>query len=212
MSWLGLETLWIFYSGSSEINHIRDIQYAVGCLSRAGVNLNQIVVFVLANIIPNFDSLKIKTVFDVCDFEVNFVKKNLSSTHVFFTATGHGHMRGLDFILSTGQHAFVAPSQLMSIVRAIRGIEFGIVLLGQCMAGIFNFVEAKKTNEAELCIIGATNIESSLNFWIDARYKDMHLNFFLANFFDWSRNTKLTLMGIVKPGLSMPLGLQQRAL
>ena len=37
----------------------------------------------------------------------------------------------------------------------------------------------------ELCIIGATNFESSLNYWIDNQLKNEYFNFFLANLFRW---------------------------
>ncbi len=72
------------------------------------------------------------------------------------TVTGHGHQTGIG-----APGAGLSPKQLCDAVRTIPGVKLGVLVLCQCYAGIFNYVDAR--TPPPLVLIGATNLHLSLS-------------------------------------------------
>jgi hypothetical protein len=189
MNWLKTSTVWVFYSGSGNLNYLYDILEGASRLRSRDVKHQSCFFFVPSNFVREINRLGFTQVSDYTQFSQTFVASKIISEQIVFIGTGHGNQFGLTYLdLTTKILRALPPAELISTICAIPGLRQGLILLGQCFAGVFNFLEASNSSEPEICLIGATNFDSSLNFWVDSNQKNIYLNFFLFFFFDWIAN------------------------
>lgn len=161
-------TNWVLFlpsSGEAEDRHIRDLAFGVYCLELAGISPVDISVY-----IDGADRALIQQIFSTGTGNIYQIKsstqffddlaRNTHSNMVLFV-TGHGGIRGIDGPTP------IAPSPLIKSIRAAPGLAKAIIYLGQCVAGIFNYIGAgskvAKEPGADVIIIGATNLHSSIS-------------------------------------------------
>ncbi len=209
-------TLWIFISGNDESRFIGDIRFGLTVLRSKGINDENIRIFIDGeqNLIhARFgEELGSNEVLSISLLEEELLKDAYKNV-VLFT-TGHGNEFGLD-----GNNP-VSPHELLRIIRTIPDLERGLFAIGQCYAGIFNYLEAKPSkdsNEAEFCILGSAGFSPSLSspgLTEDQTPKELidlyglekwTANVFLFYFFLWlfepkdiDGNSKLTVMDAFK--------------
>jgi hypothetical protein len=157
MNLLGENTLWIFISGSDEERFIDDIRFGLDILQDKNISLENIKVFIDGekNIIESSfaNAELIPKIFSIKSLE-NELRKKPYKNVILFT-TGHGDENGLQ-----GEQAL--PSfKLIEFVRSIPGLQSGLLVIGQCYAGVFHYMDAETT--PKLCIIGSTGFEVSLS-------------------------------------------------
>lgn len=104
-------------------------------------------------------------------------------------ATGHGCIGGIG-----ARGVVISPYALLQAVRAIPGIEVGLVVLCQCYAGVFHRMDA--TTKPHLVLLGATHLNPSLSAPFElktplqqrdgkAGIQDWVANIFMVKLFDW---------------------------
>ena len=182
-------TCWLFISDSNEPRHLNDIIYAAAMLKSRGVATGDIYVFtdhpLAATHLAPFGLTTIHPVAAFTTIPATLSRYNAAVTVV----TGHGHPLGIG---SPG--VILSPSALFAAVRSIPRIAVGVVVLGQCFAGIFNFPEA--TQPPPLVVLGATNLNMSLSADITLVHPVVDLsgapalsgwaaNIFLIHLFRW---------------------------
>lgn len=105
--------------------------------------------------------------------ELNSLEKELNKLRVkklSIVVTGHGGHNGI----SATQD--ISPCSLLNLIKGFSGVEYAFVLLGQCFAGTFNYLEARKVDASnnkiippEICIVGATELDYSISLEIDLK-------------------------------------------
>lgn len=184
----GKDTCWVFISDSDEVRHLYDIIHSVSVLRGKGVSLDAIKIF------TNFQYADMYTSPFSCpqSFLLNDLPRQFSllkeCKHIVITVTGHGRIDGVGALNTAFQ-----PSELVSSVRAIPDLCCGIIVLCQCYAGIFNFMDA--SSKPPVVLVGATNLNSSLSPPIslshpllgtgDSKLEGWHANAFMFYFFKW---------------------------
>ncbi|HGM6757017.1 TPA: hypothetical protein ACKQB7_002758 [Serratia marcescens] len=158
-------TKWILFLSSSntapEFRHVVDLVFGLMCLERSGVRPQDIFIYIdgptelLEKVfsLGTINQYKIKSSEDFFDDSTQNVYENL----VMFI-TGHGSPNGIDAVED------ITPNRLVSTLKNIPGLNNAIVYLGQCFAGLFNYVNAAKGKEGvDIIFIGATNLHESLS-------------------------------------------------
>lgn len=85
------------------------------------------------------------------------VVENAECENLFVISCCHGSIDGIDS---------VTPIKPFTLNQSIKNNQYAkniIVFLGQCFAGIFNFIDVRDENK-NIVYIGATNIDTSLSF------------------------------------------------
>lgn len=183
MSLFSKETLWIFLLASSrepEVRHIYDIANGVCSLENRGVNSENILLVIDGNrfIISKHLALRIKNnpYVIVESSKLKDIVQKSSYKNIVVFVTGHGYFEsGID------APSPIRPYDLLSCLRCNNITENIIIYLGQCYAGIFNYVNVLDTPNT--VIIGATNLYPSISCKIE-NY-DWSANLFLFNLFKW---------------------------
>lgn len=195
-------TGWIFILGSGngkvEKRFLYDIAFGVMCLEHAHVPNRDILVFIdkdgmdendmgFLQVASNSDYSihSLDTLFETLRLKPEFV-------NLVFFVTGHGCQNS---IVSSNP---ISPHALIQGVKSIPGLKNAILYLGQCYAGIFNYLNVGKQAEdretPEIVVIGATNLAPSISVPV---YEDFRLdkipwsaNLFLHCLFLWFRDPK----------------------
>lgn len=178
------DTVWVFVAaGNSEARHIWDILWGITVLKRKGIKEDQIYVFSdFTHMNTNLNTFGIVKNL----FHAKYLKSELQKisgfNHLVMVVSGHGNHHGLPVSGSK-----LTPTDLIASIRSCQNLKSGTLILGQCYAGVFNFLPASK--EPEIVIMGATNLHSSLSSTIRLNYP-IHcpnskyvLNSWLANIF-----------------------------
>ena len=193
MQLISEDTVWVFLSGSDEERFLDDISFGIECLIYRGIDPSRILVFVdqastisvlsaysFPQKIGYYPTSKLKNILD----QINPVQLAL-------IVTGHGCFNGI--VASS----VITPNALLTITKSVSSLKYALVILGQCYAGIYNFLEAKTfdktTNEKlspEICIIGATNLNVSLSISIKISTFPPPFNSFSCNK-EWLANIYL---------------------
>ncbi|MGZ3775301.1 MAG: hypothetical protein ACXVCN_16360 [Bdellovibrio sp.] len=182
---------WLFLTCSFEKRHVEDIVLGVDCLRTVGVPDGDIHIFSdqpekqvilgLYNIIQNVHDLQ------------NFrsVLSSLSGYEfVVLVIGGHGTKEGLE-----GTNFKIASQELVDCLRTIPEIKAGAVIVGQCYAGLFNYLNVGDI-DPQFVIMGSTNLNPSLSDKADLDkpiksitgqhdLQSWAANIFLLNFFIW---------------------------
>ena len=192
-------THWIFLAssnGDTEERHIYDIVFGVYCLEANKINPQHITILIdgnnraeIKNKINeasnyNHDILTSCQLFDI-------LKANIYDNVVLFI-TGHGSSDG---ICATPP---IKPYPLITAIKTAPRLKRGILILGQCYAGIFNYMDvvSKEDNgllkEAPLVVIGATNLYKSISAPVTTPVLNKPIswlaNIFLVTLFAWFKN------------------------
>ena len=163
------KTNWVFLLASKdepETRHIYDIKFGIDSLVRAGIAIDDVTVIIDSNkqeniqIIQNIKGFTNKKIHKSSSLNKLF-NKNEHDNIVLFV-NGHGHYRGLD------SNPIITPSSLLTDLQSANNLKHGIVFLGQCFAGIFNYMpvmprekEGKKL--PPLVIVGSTGLDRSIS-------------------------------------------------
>ncbi|WP_175850313.1 hypothetical protein [Burkholderia cepacia] len=199
MSLIGGNTRWVLFlsaKGDAEWRHIMDLAFGVLCLEQAGVSISDISIYVdgvdrvsIANFIKNGTNSS----FAVKESKEFFADqaKNTHENLVMFV-TGHGGPDGIDAAQP------ITPYGLLNSIKSSPNLQRAIVYLGQCYAGIFNYIGAgSKTDQngvadPEVILIGATNLHESLSSATSENFVSgpvsWHANLFLLFAFKWFSN------------------------
>lgn len=190
MSLIGGNTKWVLFlsaQNDSEIRHIADLTFGVLCLEKAGVNISDIEIYIDGSdraSIENFLKSGTASQFNLKESK-DFFTDQANNTHenLVMFVTGHGGPEGIDAATP------VTPHTLLNCLKSSPGLKHAVVYLGQCYAGIFNYIGAgskkKEDGEAdpEIIFLGATNLHESLSLHTTED--------FLSGPFSWFANTFL---------------------
>lgn len=184
-------TTWTFLSGSDEDRFLDDIFFGISCLTHRGVSLQNILIFVDRPSGSGFVAAHgfpiDLAIYSTSEF-ANILQSKLNEKLVV-VVTGHG--------TETGIHAEknIRPYDLISTIKSLQNLNCGLLVLGQCFAGTFNFMDArgkggksKNQKTPDICIMGATDLHVSISSTIDISSVDCLsgfncTKFWLANLF-----------------------------
>lgn len=186
MNLLSSEVHWLFLTGSNEERFLNDICFGIQSLFSKGVSSEKIKIIadintpLIAGLIVPFDLPDDIELFETASFDS--LVSELNSKYLVIIVTGHGSSSGI--ALHNGN---ISPNSLISILRKSKFLEKTLVVLGQCFAGIFNYLEAKKLDNItgnsvlpEICFLGATNLDYSISSPVDIS-KGIHTKDFECN-------------------------------
>ena len=189
-------TKWVLFLSSSEPDpedrHIHDLVHGLMCLESAGISPNDIFIYVDGanrQNIRNLFSIATINQYVIASTDTFFLdlRDNRHENLVMFV-TGHGSEAGIDAVVP------ITPYMLMNALKAAPGLDKVVVYLGQCYAGVFNYVNAgrgrgRDQNGPDVILIGATNLHESLSSSTQEQFPNGNLhwvaNLFLLHVFRW---------------------------
>lgn len=169
MGLVGGNTKWVLFLSAKnepEVRHINDIAYGLLCLEKAGVSITDIAIYIdgsdrasIENFLKSGTSSQI-IIKESKDFFTD--QGNNTYENVILFVTGHGGPFGID------ADEPITPHKLLNSLKSSPNLKHAVVYLGQCYAGIFNYIGAgtKTTNgnaDPDIIFIGATNLHQSLS-------------------------------------------------
>jgi hypothetical protein len=190
---------WIFLlpaSPEAEERHIYDIAYGVFCLEKKGINPENITIMI------DGDKKRITALMQIASAnqyqiynssDLNTILQNNTYGNIILFVTGHGSINGL------ASNPPIKPHPFLHSIRTAPNLKYGVVYLGQCYAGIFNYMPVRNVSkkgrtpiEAPLVIIGATNLFESISTKTTETFtrsqNSWSANMFLLNLFQWILN------------------------
>lgn len=196
MGLIGGNTKWVLFLSAktdAEWRHIMDLAFGVMCLERAGVKIADIAIYIdgsdrvsIENFIKSGTTSAV-VIKESKDFFVDQAKNTHENVVMF--VTGHG---GPDGISAANA---ITPYSLLRCVKNSPNLQRAVVYLGQCYAGIFNYIGAgSKTDDEgkadpEVILIGATDLHESLSSSTSEQLLNgpvsWHANLFLLFAFRW---------------------------
>lgn len=196
MGLLSDNTRWIFLLPNPAFHkiderHIQDIAFGVKCLLKAGVDYENINIFIdnVSKILTDyiFSYFEIKSpdmIFPTSELE-NIMAGNKKKNAVVFV-TGHGSEEGMFADVP------IKPYRLYKIFLEAPCLENTVFYFGQCYAGIFNFMPLSKHLNMrgkfinDIVAIGATGFESSVSIRQQLPNEKVYdANIFLLNVYKW---------------------------
>lgn len=170
MQLISEDTVWVFLSGSDEERFLDDISFGIECLLYRKIDPSKVLIFV--------DQVSKISLLDAYSFPQNIsfyptsklkeILDRTNSVQLALIVTGHGNFHGI--VASS----VITPNALLTIIKNISSLKYALIVLGQCYAGVYNFLEAKTFDKhtreelsPEICIIGATNLNVSLSTAVD---------------------------------------------
>lgn len=195
MSLIFQRTKWVLFLSSSahepEVRHILDLVFGLMCLERAGILQSDIFIYVDG---PEQSIASLFAVGSAYPYQIKRsedfftdVPANLHDNLVMFV-TGHGSPQGIDAAIP------ITPNKLISAIKNMANLNHAIVYLGQCYAGLFNYVNASRERigerlSPEVILIGATNLHESLSSPTTEQFGPQSIpwlaNIFLLHVFKW---------------------------
>jgi hypothetical protein len=163
------DTTWIFLSGSDEDRFLSDILFGIQCLLHRNLPEQNIFLFIDqpsgSNFISTYNFPVGINIYHTNQLSVELNSRNTEK--LVIVVTGHGGLRGIS------ASPDIQPCKLLELIKALPNLETALVVLGQCYAGTFNFLEVRsvdlggKVLAPEICFIGATDLASSLSVYVD---------------------------------------------
>lgn len=197
MSLRSQQTRWVMFLPATKPTdlhrHVMDLVYGVYCLEQAGVNPQQIHIYIDGCGQDTDSSFSDASTYKyqskpTADF-FSDLAQNTDDNLVMFVS-GHGGLFGLD------ANPPISPSTIISALKATPNLNMAVLYLGQCFAGTFNYVNAgkEKGENLEIILAGATNLQESLSRSTSQQFLHQRLpwlaNVFLLNVFSWFLNPK----------------------
>ncbi|MRH02556.1 hypothetical protein GIY21_19845 [Xanthomonas sontii] len=196
MGLLAGPTKWILFLSSSsdaELRHVQDLAYGLYCLESAGVLQKDIAIYIdgsdraIAAACLSFSSnsyqIKLSNEFfgDVANF--------IGYRNLVMFISGHGSPFGIDATPP------ISPTKLLDALKSATSISSAVVYLGQCFAGIFNYVGAGNrygNGSTDVIFMGATSLHESVSSSTTERIHGIDVtwvaNLFLLYVFKWIIN------------------------
>lgn len=196
MGLLAENTKWVLFLASKhepEDRHISDLAFGIYCLENRGINPADIFIYIDGNNRGNIQKLisvgtnyqynvkKSSDFFSDCD--------NNTHDNIVIFITGHGSIHGLDALPP------IPPYRLLNRIKTTPNLDRAIVYMGQCYAGIFNYLAAGRKRRSEervdpdVIFMGATNLHESISSSttenINGNNYTWVANLFLLNIFKW---------------------------
>lgn len=140
-----------------EDRFLYDINYGIGILKSRGVtdkNITVITDLVIGTWVEKYNNMA--TVKFRESAELNYVIENSECDNLFIVSSCHGSMEGID------SKTPIKPFYLNQAIKKNKYAKNILVFLGQCYAGIFNFMDVRD-DEKNIVYIGATDINTSLS-------------------------------------------------
>jgi hypothetical protein len=166
---LAPDTTWVFVSGSDEDRFLCDILFGIQCLLHQKLKPQRIILFVDQPSGSAFMSVAAFpagiAIYRTVDMEKELLLRQ--TENLVMVVTGHGGSRGI------AAQPDIQPYKLLNTIRNLPNLKTALIVLGQCYAGTFNFLEARSTDDEgkvvppEFCLIGATELASSLSVGIN---------------------------------------------
>lgn len=190
-------TRWVLFLSSShpqaELRHVLDLVFGLLCLEQAGINPKDIFIYVdchpgQADSIFKLSSNYDRNIKGSSDFFED-IKNNTYENMVMFV-TGHGSLTGIDAVNT------ITPAKLVDSIKNMPNLRNGVVYLGQCYAGLFNYVNAGRSGreEPDIIFLGATNLHESLSSPTTEQFIfepiTWSANLFLLHIFKWFSSPK----------------------
>ncbi|MCT7573530.1 hypothetical protein [Aliarcobacter butzleri] len=191
-------TKWLFlcaihYEERNKERHLFDLCFALFTLLSKNIPISNISVLIDTEINFQINPFiqEILSKFQI--FDEKLLSKLVSETeqkNIILTVIGHGSEDGIGTLKS------IKPFDLINQINSNKKILTATVILGQCFAGIFNYINTNKLNnveygkeESSICFIGASHLNQSLSGKIDIKIGineySWVANIFLFNFFYW---------------------------
>jgi hypothetical protein len=201
MSLIKNKTKWVLFLSSSaatEHRHILDLAFGLFCLESAGVKPADVFIYIdgadrsfvdqwLAHGSANSYVAKQSN-----DFFAD--QANNSHENMVMFVTGHGGISGID------AQTPITPYALLKCIKSAPNLKHAVLYLGQCYAGIFNYIGAGRkkvdagSSEPELIIMGATNLHESISSPTQEILANGQMtwaaNLFLLHIFKWISNPR----------------------
>lgn len=196
MKLIGNNTKWILFLSSSdpapEARHIYDLSFGWCSLISAGIASTDIHVYIEGTNRSFIDSTfnsstgSSGSAKDTADFISELSDTKYSNIVMF--VSGHGGIEGLD------SSTPIKPMGIVSAIKAQPHLKNAVIYLGQCYAGIFNYLPVGKNanpdmQTAEIVIIGATNLHNSISASTTENLNGNNIpwpaNLFLLYVFKW---------------------------
>lgn len=180
---------WIFVSASHENRHLWDIVFGVEVLKRRGIPLSSVHVFTdhpaPDPVLRPYGISQLRPLNELQAGAAGI----LGFDACVMVVTGHGAPYGIG-----GPSDPLSPCAMLSIVRSVPNVQVGVLVLGQCFAGVLNYTDASTT--PPLVLLGATNLSPSLSGPVTlnqpivpsgggSSLTSWSANLFLFHFFDW---------------------------
>ncbi len=193
MSLLTQRTKWVLFLSDPkpEVRHILDLVFGLMCLERAGISHDDISLYIdgPTQEVSSFLTLGSTYPYQVKASEMFFTEANQNShENLVMFITGHGSPQGIHGVTP------ITPNKLISTIKDMPSLNNAIVYLGQCYAGLFNYVNAGRggggaNKGAEVIFIGATNLHESLSHSTTENFLTESIpwpaNLFLLHVFKW---------------------------
>ncbi|WP_082754433.1 hypothetical protein [Burkholderia savannae] len=216
MSLIKGSTKWVLFlsaRGEPAHRHIFDLAFGLFCLEAAGINIADIHIYIDGSnraSIDNFMKNGTKSSFAIKESKDFFADQQANKyENIVMFVTGHGGTSGID------ANPPITPYKLLNCLKSSPNLNRAIVYLGQCYAGIFNYIgvgkgiNAQGGSDPEVVFIGATNLHESLSSSTRESLAQGTLswvaNLFLLYVFKWICNPidvdgdgKLTIMDSYK--------------
>lgn len=198
MSFIQGDTRWVLFlssRGEPEDRHVLDLAYGLFCLESAGISPSSIFIYIDGEgreRIEQLMSLGSANSYQIGRSEDFFVdlESNSSPGMVMFVS-GHGDINGIDAVSP------ITPYRLITAIKSASSLSRAVVYLGQCYAGIFNYIGAgnrlrNAPDGPDVILIGATSLHQSISSSTTERLLSGELpwvaNIFLLHVFKWISN------------------------
>lgn len=160
-------TKWVLFLGSeseSENRHIFDLVFGVYALESAGIQPQDVEIYIDGANRANIEVL----------FSMGTINRyNIRPSQDFFTSVAENSHRNMVLFVTGHGSPFgivapqtITPFKLLSRIKNTPGLERAVVFLGQCFAGIFNYIGAGRgfgSKEPDVVFIGATSLHPSIS-------------------------------------------------
>lgn len=180
-------------SSEPEPRHILDLVFGLHCLEAAGVQPDDIKIYVDGSdrtAITQWFSLATRNVYGVQPAGQFFLDLTVNRhENLVLFVTGHGSIDGID-----GQPP-IKPHTLITCLKQAPQLQRAVVYLGQCYAGIFNYTGAVRRLAAndvagvDIILLGATSLHESISSSTKEKFLNGPVNWlanlFLLHVFKW---------------------------
>lgn len=189
-------THWIFLLASRcepDSRHVYDIKLGIDALLYSNIAHNNITVVIDSDKQQNTQLIR-----EINGFENKDIYKSSQLTEIFqknvydnvvLFVNGHGDIRGLS------SNPPITPHSLFSSLQNAPNLRCGIIFLGQCFAGIFNYMPVMARGKEEeklppLIVVGSTGLDISISstFNLKGTKSSYQVNIFFYFLFEWIKN------------------------
>lgn len=167
-------TKWVLFLSSEHDNaedrHIFDLAYFLYSIECAGIQNQDIFIYVdgqdrakISGVISQASSYQ-HNILPTSEFFDN--KDENTHENMIFFVSGHGGPLGI-----SSQPDPVTPFRLLECIKTTPNLTHAVVYLGQCFAGVFNYISAGRgrhqvlgnPDSVDIVFIGATNLNESIS-------------------------------------------------